>query len=84
MILLYSSNNSDNSQVKELIEIKNELEDKIKVLYNDKSVIELEIMKIRKNLAKLNIKLKGLCECEWTREPQLYSELYCIKCGVYK
>ena len=80
-----NSNNENNKlEIKELVKVKVGLKQEIKVLFNDKSNLDSKIMKLRKSVVKLDIKLKGLCNHEWIREPQLYSELYCKMCGVYK
>jgi hypothetical protein len=81
---MHSKNENNKLEIKELVKVKVDLKQEIKVLFNDKSNLELKIMKLRKKVVKLDIKLKGLCNHEWIREPQLYSELYCKLCGVYK
>jgi len=81
---MHSNNKNNKLEIKELVKVKVDLKQEIKVLFNDKSNLDSKISKLRKSVVELDIKLKGLCNHEWIREPQLYSELYCKMCGVYK
>jgi hypothetical protein len=81
---MYSKNEEDNTQAKKMIEMKDDLKSQMKKVYLEREQLDSKISRLGRELAKVNMKLKGLCEHEWTREPYVYSELYCQKCGVFK
>tara|TARA_Y100000996_G_scaffold387409_1_gene346186 strand:- start:2728 stop:2973 length:246 start_codon:yes stop_codon:yes gene_type:complete len=81
---MYSSVKEDNLRASELVAMKEEIKLAMAELDKERDYINSKFAKLGKKLSKINFELKTVCEHEWTREPHLYSELYCKKCGVWK
>jgi len=82
--LKYTNDLELDDKAKNLIYSRKKLEGDISELLRDSKALDNQVMNIRKRISKIDKELKDICEHEWIREPYLYSDLYCKKCGIWR
>ncbi len=68
---------SDKKSLNEIIESRDKLMESLKDYNSQIEELNKAKSQIWKEVAQVNQSLKKLCDHDWTREPYLYSPLYC-------
>jgi uncharacterized coiled-coil DUF342 family protein len=80
----YTDNLELDEKAQNLVDSKKKLKNEVFGLLKESKELNNKVAKLRKRISKIDNELKGICEHEWIREPQLYSDLYCKRCGVWR
>lgn len=60
------------------------LKKRLEELFEEKEILEKEILNFHKRIKIVEDKLRLMCSHEWIRPMHLYSNLKCKNCGVLK
>jgi uncharacterized coiled-coil DUF342 family protein len=80
----YTDNLELDEKAQNLVDSRKKIKSEVSVLLEESTELNNKVNKLRKIISNINNELKGICKHEWIREPQLYSDLYCKKCGIWR